>query len=238
MLFDLRGRGRRRTVQTIYLGLALLMGGGLIFFGIGGGTNSGGLLNAVGKNGGGKANGVNVYSDNIKTAQRRVVTTPADPAAWAALAHAQFQIAGIGDSFDQANGVFTAKGKAQLAAVKQSWDKYMSLKPKQPDVDVASEMVQAFGPSGLNQLDEAVGAQEIVVGGNATSAAQYARLALLAYLAGQTRKADLSAQKAISLAPADQRPTLRQQLSDAKKQASSQALKQSRPGGSTTLPSG
>ena len=27
MLFDLRGRGRRRTVQAIYLSLALLMGG-------------------------------------------------------------------------------------------------------------------------------------------------------------------------------------------------------------------
>ena len=35
MLFDLRGRGRRRTVQAIYLGLAILLGGGLIFFGVG-----------------------------------------------------------------------------------------------------------------------------------------------------------------------------------------------------------
>ena len=34
MLFDLRGRGRRRTVQVIYLSLAILMGGGLVLFGI------------------------------------------------------------------------------------------------------------------------------------------------------------------------------------------------------------
>ena len=33
MLFDLRGRGRRRTIQVIYLGLAVLMGGGLVLFG-------------------------------------------------------------------------------------------------------------------------------------------------------------------------------------------------------------
>ena len=46
MLFDLRGRGRRRTVQSIYLGLAILMGGGLVLFGIGG-TSSGGLLDAI-----------------------------------------------------------------------------------------------------------------------------------------------------------------------------------------------
>ena len=37
MLFDLRGRGRRRTVQVIYIGLAILMVGGLLLFGIGGG---------------------------------------------------------------------------------------------------------------------------------------------------------------------------------------------------------
>ncbi len=49
MLFDLRGRGRRRTVQVIYLGLAVLMGGGLVLFGIGGAT-PGGLFDAVSGN--------------------------------------------------------------------------------------------------------------------------------------------------------------------------------------------
>ena len=44
MLFDLRGR-RRRAVQGTYLMLALLMGGGLVLFGIGGSV-SGGLLDA------------------------------------------------------------------------------------------------------------------------------------------------------------------------------------------------
>jgi len=33
MLFDLRGTGRRTTVRIIYLGLALLMGGGLMAVG-------------------------------------------------------------------------------------------------------------------------------------------------------------------------------------------------------------
>jgi hypothetical protein len=50
MLFDLRGRGRRRTVQAIYLSLAILMGGGLVLFGIGGATN-GGLIDAIQGNG-------------------------------------------------------------------------------------------------------------------------------------------------------------------------------------------
>ena len=53
MLFDLRSRGRRRTVQVVYLGLALLMGGGLVLFGVGTGSGNGGLLNAF--TGGGRA---------------------------------------------------------------------------------------------------------------------------------------------------------------------------------------
>jgi hypothetical protein len=46
MLFDLRGRHRRRAVKVLYVGLALLIGGGLILFGVGAGTGGGGLLNA------------------------------------------------------------------------------------------------------------------------------------------------------------------------------------------------
>ena len=53
MLFDLRGRGRRRTVQVIYLGLAIILGGGLVLFGVGTGSGNGGLLNAFGGSGGG-----------------------------------------------------------------------------------------------------------------------------------------------------------------------------------------
>src|SRR5947207_7689111 len=54
MLFDLRGK-RRRAVQVTYLSLALLMGAGLVFFGIGGSV-SGGLLDAFKGGGGGGGN--------------------------------------------------------------------------------------------------------------------------------------------------------------------------------------
>src|ERR687893_705910 len=36
MLFDLRSAGRRRFIKIVYVTLALLMGGGLVLFGIGG----------------------------------------------------------------------------------------------------------------------------------------------------------------------------------------------------------
>src|SRR5437773_5094688 len=106
MLFDLRARGRRRTIQVIYLFLAILMGGGLILFGIGGAT-SGGLLDAI-KGGGGGGNGNSSLEKNVERAQRRVRVHPRDPEAWVALTRAQYQVAGLGDNYDQNTGTFTA----------------------------------------------------------------------------------------------------------------------------------
>src|SRR3954469_4271768 len=111
MLFDLRARGRRRTIQVIYVFLALLMGGGLIFFGIGGNT-SGGLFDAF-KSGGGSS-GKDVLEKNVTRAEKRVQLHRSDPNAWVALTRAQFQVASLGDNFDQNTGAFTAKGKKAL----------------------------------------------------------------------------------------------------------------------------
>jgi len=69
MLFDLKGK-RRRVVQGVYLTLAVLMGGGLVLFGIGGGTN-GGLLDAF-KGGGGGSSGDKALKKEISTMQARV----------------------------------------------------------------------------------------------------------------------------------------------------------------------
>src|SRR3954451_24894056 len=80
MLFDLRGRGRRRTIQGIYLFLAILLGGGLIFFGVGG-TGIGLFNNNNGSGGGGY-----VQQKQLKAAERQVRLTPQDPKAWASLA--------------------------------------------------------------------------------------------------------------------------------------------------------
>ena len=78
MLFDLKGR-RRHVVQATYLMLAVLMGGGLILFGIGGGT-SGGLLDAF-KGGGGSSNGNSVLAKEVAAAQVRLAANPQDQAA-------------------------------------------------------------------------------------------------------------------------------------------------------------
>ncbi len=239
MLFDLRGRGKRRTIQAIYLFLAVLLGGGLIFFGIGGGGGGGGLLNAVGQNGGGSS-GSNAFQGEVTAAEKRVKLVPTDAPAWSALANARYEVAASGDGYNSATGAFTAKGKAELQQARTAWNKYLSLNPKTPDADVANEMVRAFEPAQLNLPAEAVTSQEIVVAQNLTSAADYSTLSVLSYLAGQTRKGDLAAAKAVSLEPKAQQTQLKTQLATAKTQAQAEAAAQAQQatgvGTTATLP--
>jgi len=231
MLFDLRARGRRRMIKVIYMFLAVLMGGGLVFFGIGGAT-SGGLLDAFkSNNGGGSSN--SSFEKVVARAQRGVTANPQNPRAWAALTRAQYQDAAIGDGYDQNSGAFTPQGKQKLVKAEHSWDRYLALDPPKPDPDLASLMVQAFGPAGLTRPAKAVAAQEIVVDARPPSSGLYTNLAVLAYAAGQTRKGDLAAKKAVDLAPKDQRASLKDTLKSAKQSATGAAA-----GSSTPQPSG
>src|SRR5215218_962299 len=140
MLFDLRGRGRRRTVQVIYLSLAILMGGGLVLFGIGGAT-SGGLFDAFSGDNANQSSGTEALERSVTTAQAATERSPADAAAWANLVKARFQLAGTNDGVDENTGAFTAKGKRALRPVEQAWDRYVALDPNPPDDTVAGHMV-------------------------------------------------------------------------------------------------
>src|SRR5918996_6538080 len=77
MLFDLQGR-RRRVVQATYLLLAILMGGGLVFFGIGGDV-SGGLFDAIGDRSGSSGN--SIVEDRIDENEDKLETDPNNEAA-------------------------------------------------------------------------------------------------------------------------------------------------------------
>src|SRR5205085_3887380 len=135
MLFDLRSRGRRRTVQAVYLGLAILMGGGLVLFGVGAGNGLGGLLNAFTGNGSGNSQ-KQVVSQEEKVALRESRQNPSDPAGWAALVQARWTSAGQGGDFDSNTGQFTTAGKKELSSTVQAWQQYLKLTSK-PDPNVA-----------------------------------------------------------------------------------------------------
>jgi len=218
MLFDLRGRGRRRAVQAIYLSLAILMGGGLVLFGVGGAT-SGGLLDAF-KSSSGQTSVDKVFQERVDKAETGIKARPSDPKAWAELTRVRFQQAGSGNGFDPNQGAFTDKGKQELQGAASAWTKYLTLTDK-PDDTVAALMVQAYSTAGLNQPGEAVSAMEIIIDRRPETGPLFVQLASLAYQAGQTRKAELASKKALALTPKDDREQIQAQLDGAKAAASS-----------------
>src|SRR5215213_9534014 len=232
MLFDLRGRGRRRTVKIVYITLALLMGGGLVLFGIGGGgAMQGGLVDAITGSSSGDT-GSERFDKNEKVAATQA--RPQDPAAWAAVARARVQSAGVGDNFDPNAASYTESGKAKLTGAAEAWNKYLALDPKKPDDRVASLMVRAFDQTGLNRPADAAKAQEIITEAR-PSATTYATLAIYAYQAGQTRKGDLARNEALERAPKADRNTLKSSLDQAKQQAAASQIQQDQ-GSATPTP--
>src|ERR1700740_1325891 len=144
MLFDLRSRGRRRTVQGVYLGLALLMGGGLVLFGVGAGNGFGGLLNAFNGNGSGSNQG-QVVSSFEKTALAAVKASPTSASAWASLMQARWTAAtSNGTGFHQPTGNFRATGTKKLRQLGQDWQRYLQL-TKTPTADNAILAAKAYG---------------------------------------------------------------------------------------------
>ena len=221
MLFDLRGSGRRRVVKIVYVTLAILMGGGLVLFGIGGsGALSGGLLDAITESSGGADDG----SDRFRTLEQEAAAKARqDPTAanWAAVARARFNLAQTGEFVDQNTSNYTDAGARSSAVRRRAWDESVQLADGSPDPRVASLMVQAY--AGIGELDKAAAAQEIIAQ-DRNSAGAYATLAQIAYQAGQTRKGDLAADKALELTEPDMREALKGQLDQAKQSSVQQAL--------------
>jgi hypothetical protein len=212
MLFDLRSRGRRRTVQVVYLGLAVLIGGGLILFGVGTGSGTGGLLNAFTGNGSGNAQS-QAISQQEKNADKQVKVNPNDAAAWGELVSARWADAATGSNYNSTTGAFSVDGKKELAGTTDAWQHYSSL-TKQPNPNLAILAARAYGNLG-NYSSEA-NTWEIVSTADPSSAHGFECLAAAAYAAKQTRKGDLALDKALSLTPKLSRATLKTQVQAAK----------------------
>jgi hypothetical protein len=228
MLFDLRGRGRRRTVQVIYLGLAILMGGGLVLFGIGS-SSSGGLFDAFSNNKGGGSDALDAVNKRIDAQLARVKADPKDADAFAQLAILRFQRAGV-DGIAQ-DGSYTEDGKRRLGLAADAWEKHLALDPKQPNLRAATLMVQAY--QGLGDLKKAVRAKQIVTAAEKhPTSNQFQQLAALAYQAGDNRVGDLAATRAVDLAEPADRKELRTALETFKSQVAAQQAQQA-----TTTPS-
>lgn len=215
MLFDLRGKGRRRTVQVIYLSLAILMGGGLVLFGIGGATN-GGLFDAFSSDSG-SLDTSSVYRDRIERYEKQLQTEPKNERALAELTRAQVQEASV-SGFSQASGTFSEDGIKLLKDAAATWERYLDAEPKKPDPNLANLMVNAFGGGGLNDPARGAQAMAIVIAERGGTSALYSQLAILHYAAGNVRRSVLAEKNAIEAAEPDQRKLVKARLASQRKQ--------------------
>src|SRR3954447_14405871 len=118
MLFDLRSRGRRSTVRVVYIGLALLIGLGLVGFGIGGGFGGGGILSAGTENEG--ANRAS-FAGEVKKYRKLTAQQPKNAAAWEKLTLALLHEAGGNE------GGITSRERTLYSEASQTWEKTLAL---------------------------------------------------------------------------------------------------------------
>ena len=215
MLFDLRGR-RRRAVQVTYLMLAVLMGGGLVLFGIGGDV-SGGLFDAFKGDGGGDS-----ARQAVRGADRQAgAATPGTRRtrrSLAALVRENYQLAtsqqpsGTRPSPTEAQATISGRPRTTGTRYLEVWRGAGHLARS-----LALQLYESGGaqPARGGHAAGADPAREAERHGVATSSC------LLAAQAGDKRTADLAAQKAIDLAPKDQRKQI--EAADRGVQAQSQA---------------
>lgn len=210
MLFDLKGK-RRRVVQGTYLTLAILIGLGLVLFGVGSST-SGGLGNLFGSNGSGSNNGNQIVQKQVNSAKKQLAANPNDTAALKQIVTGYYQLAS--PYSNQNTGQFDSTGKGYLRQSASAWERYLGV-VKNPDPTVAKYMFNAYSQLGLNEPAKAEQAAEIVAAANPSSA-NYLGVIEFASLAHDTRTVTLASQKALALASPAQRATVKQQINSFK----------------------
>jgi hypothetical protein len=207
MLFDLQGK-RRRVVQATYLTLAVLMGGGLVLFGVGGSV-SGGLLDAfTGGNSG--SSGSDIVKERVERNETRVKRRPRDKEARAELVRDYYSLAYSKTPSDASS--FSADAKDELEKASVHWDAYLELTNDKPDPTVARVALQIYDQTALNKPDEAVRAARLMAE-RAKDPGSYLQLVQYAVVAKDERTQKLAKDKALALARnAEERKAVRDQL--------------------------
>jgi hypothetical protein len=227
MLFDLQGK-RRRVVQATYLTLAVLMGGGLVLFGIGSDA-TGGLADIFGDGSGGGGNANQAIEDRIEREEAQVAKGGA--AREAALQELVRDYYGLATSQTDPNtGIFPEDARDELQQAASAWQRYLKVERENPDPDTAKFALRIYDPTALNEPKELQAAAAIVAEAE-NDARSYVALVQYATLAGDSRTADLAGQKAIDLATKDEKKAVRAAVKQAKKPAPSAPAGGTAPGG-------
>jgi hypothetical protein len=230
MLFDTRGRHRRRAVRVIYIGLALMFLLGFVGLGVGGGFGSSGLFSAFTKEGGGGGSG---FSAQVKKYRKLTKQHPTDLSAWEGLAKNLLHEVASSEANETSAGVITSKGKELFRQASAAWASYIALNPPKPNVELAQLMTTVYSEPGLNEPAKEVEVLQLAVAAKPTDAALYAELAEYAYKAKNPRVGDLASEKAVSLSPAVDRTRVKDELAEIKANPSGEKTATTKTNGKT-----
>jgi tetratricopeptide (TPR) repeat protein len=196
VLFDLRDPRRRAAIKVIYGTLAVLMGGGLIFFGIG--SDAQGGLSEIFGGGGGSAN--EAFEDQINEAEDQVDAQPCNEQALLSLVTLNVQAGGQqAEGIDEATGypILSTDSEDSYAQAAEAWARYLRCKPKNPDDGAALQLADAYFVSAVNagsaaeaqtDLENAAEVQQVAVDANPI-VGNLNRLATYLFLAGRFEQA-------------------------------------------------
>ncbi len=235
MLFDLSSGKRRRVLQVVYATLALLMGGSLVFFGIGSDA-PGGLLDAVGLGSNSDTEADPQYEEQIGNAEEKLQADPDNPQALLNLARYHYLSANSQVAVDQETGAVDIPPEAQteLEESVDAWQRYVATKPRNPDASVAANATQAYVL--LNDAAGAAEAQRVVAEEQSTAAA-FGNLAYYLYFDYRFKEGDEAAAEAVRLSEPSERKQTEQRFADiaeAKRKEQKRVQNAAEEGGSET----
>lgn len=227
MLFDLKSGKRRRVVQVVFGGLALLFAVGFVGFGIGGETG-GGIADLLGDDSGGDVS--STYETQIEEAEKKLAAQPKDPKALTDLARYRYLSGQENLSFDEETGIatLTEDARSEWNAALDAWELLLKTDPKDVDPQVAGQMICAYVPplpicqiqaptddldlTGAAQTQQVLAEQDEGPGG-------YAQLAAFLYFDGDLKGGEEAAAEALARAEPNERERLTKELDRLQKDA-------------------
>ena len=224
MLFDLQGK-RKRLIQVIYALLALLMGGGLVFLGIGGEV-SGGLLDAFTNRQGVAAGELTKEADRL---QERADENPTNEQVLTRLVRARYTAGNSLYELDEAGQpTITPEARSQFEAAADTWHDYLELNPDPPDPNVAQLVANALfalaqgatdGVQARNNSAAAAEAQAIFAESR-PSVGSFSTLALYSFFGNDFEEGDAAVARVMELSRSPQaKRRNKREMADYRKQA-------------------
>src|ERR1700712_3223004 len=226
MLFDTESPNRKRAVRVIFSFLAVLMGAGLVLFGVGSAVGGNGILSGLSKDS--SNSGSDALVQTQKKAAKAAAANPKSLTAAHAVAAASATLA-LNEAFNQTTGALNKGKKPLVTQADTAWTNYLALKPASFDPTIATQMVQIYATSG--DYTSALRAQETRIASRTPNVSDYALLAELAIVTENKSEANLARKKALALATtASQRKQINAQLDSIQKQVTASTVKASASG--------